>query len=184
MTAHITTHEAVETWKVAHRFVLDVYRLTNRLPRDEQTGLIPKVRTSTVKIASNIVEGYARKSTEFYLQHLSESQVALEETKYSLLVARDLGYVSEHQYTKIMTDAEGLSDRLERLQHKLSAALPAKKETAPLFGTGGKGVRETLGEALSWLKGGTERWRQKRDERQAQIWVEESNPQYLERAQD
>src|SRR5438270_9602243 len=108
MTQQISTQEAVDTWKIAHRFVLDVYRLTNRLPKEEHYGLIPKVRTSAVKIASNIVEGYARKSNEFYLRHLTNSQVALEETKYSLLVARDLGYIAETSYDRVMTDAEHL----------------------------------------------------------------------------
>ncbi len=119
MPSHITTQEAVETWKFAHGFVLDIYKLTARLPHSENASLIPKLRNSSVKIASNIVEGYARKSAESYLGHLSESQTALEETKYSILVARDLGYISEHAYGKAMRSAETLSERLESLHERL-----------------------------------------------------------------
>ncbi len=135
MTHHLATQDAVETWKVAHRFVLDVYRLSSKLPAEEQHGLTPKLRTSSVKVASNIVEGYARKNGEGYAAHLTESQAALEETKYSLLVARDLGYISEEAYDSAITDAEAISERLERLHAQLAgqqqAAAGAPAATQP-----------------------------------------------------
>lgn len=120
MTHPLATADAVETWKVAHRFVLDVYKLSRSLPADEQHGLTPKLRTSSVKVASNIVEGYARKDDGSYAEHLTESQAALEETKYSLLVARDLGYISEESYATVINDAEAISERLDRLQAQLT----------------------------------------------------------------
>lgn len=193
MTTHVTTQEAVETWKQAHRFVLDVYRLSKRLPADEHYGLTPKLRNSSVKIASNIVEGYARKSDEFYLKHLSESQVALEETKYSLLVARDLGYISEHTYDSVMSDAEGLSERLESLHSQLSQGPtePALSESAgqeaPLFAVN-KGVRHTVAELLTWLRGGRERIaesrQRRREERQPNVWIEDEQKGYLSQPDD
>lgn len=182
----ISTGEAVEAWKIAHRFVLDVYRLTNRLPKEEHYGLIPKVRTSSVKVASNIVEGYARKSNEFYLQHLSESQVALEETKYSLLVARDLGYVTDHAYDKVMREAEDLSERLESLRNQLAIGHEAASEEAPKprkswFATT-RSARETWDDAVAWLQGGRDKVNQRRHERTGpHVWVEEAAPtSYLE----
>lgn len=120
MTHPLATADAVETWKVAHRFVLDVYRLSSKLPAEEQHGLTPKLRTSSVKVASNIVEGYARKDDDSYASHITESQAALEETKYSLLVARDLGYISEESYNTVVNDAEAISERLDRLQAQLA----------------------------------------------------------------
>ena len=183
MTGHISTQEAVEAWKIAHRFVLDVYKLSNKLPREEHYGLIPKVRTSSVKIASNIVEGYARKSNEFYLRHLSESQVALEETKYSLLVARDLGYISDQKYDHIMNDAEALSDRLEGLQSRLSVGeSEGLASSAPasegLFATT-HGVRDALKDAWDWFTGRKERLQQRRREKETNVWIEENPRSYL-----
>lgn len=197
MTNHITTQEAVETWKLAHRFTLDVYRLSNRLPREEHYGLIPKVRTSSVKIASNIVEGYARKSTESYLRHLTDSQVAMEETKYSLLVARDLGYISEHAYDKLMTDAEALSERLENLQQQLSVGRGAASEklepetgSPGLFGVS-KGVRHSVADFVTWLRGGEDRIadrrrrKENRNQEEPNVWVEEDRVHnYLSQPED
>lgn len=184
MSGQISTQEAIEAWKLGHRFVLDVYRLTNKLPSEEHYGLTPKIRTSSVKIASNIVEGYARKSNPSYLQHLTESQVALEETKYSLLVARDLGYISEHKYNKIMNDAEELSERLDGLQQRLSvsqneAGQAEQSEKTPLFGTT-HSVRESLADAWAWFMGGRDRLKQRRAQREPQVWVEDPTRHYLD----
>ncbi len=128
----LATADAVETWKIAHRFVLDVYKLSGKLPEDERHGLTAKLRTSSVKVASNIVEGYARKNEDGYAAHLTESQAALEETKYSLLVARDLGYISEDSYDQAITDAEAISERLERLHSQLAGRHQTQTEPAPV----------------------------------------------------
>lgn len=186
MSGQISTQEAIGAWKLGHRFVLDVYRLTNKLPSEEQHGLIPKIRTSSVKIASNIVEGYARKSNESYLKHLTESQVALEETKYSLLVARDLGYISEHQYDKVMNDAEALSERVNGLQQRLSVGADAPQQTVKspdpdkaLFATT-HSVRDSFADAWAWFMGGRERLMRRRAQREPQVWVEDPTRHYLD----
>lgn len=183
----IQTSEAIEAWKRAHRFVLDLYRMTNRLPVSEQTGLTPKVRTSVVKVASNIVEGYARKSDADYLRHLSESQVALEETKYSLLVIRDLGYISESDYDLIMVQAEDVSERLTAMHAKMSvteatrapqAELP--EPTASLPASGDSSFKKTARDLWNWVKGGTTRLKREDEPR---IWAEDPPlPNYLEEA--
>lgn len=194
MSSHIATQEAVDAWKLAHRFVLDAYKLTNRLPREEHYGLIPKIRTSAVKIASNIVEGYARQSGSVYITHLNESQTALEETKYSLLVARDLGYISERAYDDMMIGAEDLGERLESLQQRLTSVeeLPVQQPVAArqqigdrqsaLFGAT-KGVREVWSDFTTWLGGG------KRvsgnNDTEGRVWSEDSPVRnYLEETEE
>jgi four helix bundle protein len=191
MNHPITTTDAVATWKLAHRFVLDVYRMTERLPQSEQTSLTPKIRSSVVKVASNIVEGYARKDSASYLNHLSDSQVSLEETKYALLVARDLGYISEAQYDTVMTQAEDVSERLEAMQAKLTVTTaatepnlePATEETLQLK-SGGNPITETAGKLWNWVTGSSERLRSKQTE-EPNIWTEDPPlPDYLEAAKN
>ena len=182
MNHPITTTDAVATWKLAHRFVLDAYRLTERLPQSEQAGLTNKVRSAAVRVASNIVEGYARKDAAAYLTHLSDSQIALEEVKYALLVARDLGYISEGQYDVAMAQTEDISERLEAMVTKLSVTQAATTSPAPLtepdeespalFGQS-RGVRETAKGLWNWVAESTGRLRRSRDE--GHVWTETSS---------
>jgi four helix bundle protein len=191
----LTTQDAVETWKIAHRFVLDVYRLSGRLPSHELHGLTQKIRNSSVTVASNVVEGYARKNNLAYAEHLAQSQTALEESKYCLLVARDLGYISETSYDGIMTIAEELAERLDILQRQLAgetssapasgvtpgpARLPGQRP--PAFAVK-KGVREAWSDLIGWVKGGRERITDRKEH--DNVWAEDSPvSSYLEERDD
>lgn len=192
MNHPITTTDAVATWKLAHRFVLDVYRLTERLPQSEQAGLTAKIRMSAVKVASNIVEGYARKDGAAYLTHLSDAQVSLEEVKYTLLVARDLGYISEGQYDVAMAQGEDISERLEAMRAKLAVTEAATQpetrldhathdDEPKLFGQR-RGVRDTAKGLWGWVTASTGRLKNAREE-EPNVWTETpSMPSYLEEA--
>lgn len=66
----------VDIWKQAHRFVLDVYRLTEVFPKHEIFGLTSQFR-----------RGVADK-----LRFYNIAQGSLEECRYYLILTRDLGY--------------------------------------------------------------------------------------------
>ena len=135
-----TTHFAVETWKLAHRLTLDIYKVASQLPQDERHALGLDLRKRSVWVASNIVAGHARKDEAEFFGRITEAVTALEETKYSLLVARDLGFVAEVTYDRLMADAEHVSERLEELRGRLRvgeggavarAAAASASESAP-----------------------------------------------------
>ncbi|MEX2043477.1 MAG: four helix bundle protein [Patescibacteria group bacterium] len=129
-----TTHFAVETWKLAHRLTLDIYKVASQLPLDERQALGLDLRKRSVWVASNIVAGHARKDEAEFSGRIADAVTALEETKYSLLVARDLGFVAEVTYDRLMADAEHVSERLEELRGRLGPAESAEP-TAPAAAT-------------------------------------------------
>ena len=117
-----TTYRDLVLWQKAHQLVLFVYRLSRGFPPDERFALVSQVRRSASSIAANIVEGHARHNTNVFLNHLSVARGSLEETKYHLLVARDLGYLSGSEYEKI----DQLANEVGRLLHAFQQSLRAK----------------------------------------------------------
>lgn len=79
-------------WQKAHQFVLEVYRLTVRFPRSELYGLTSQFRRAAVSIAANIAEGFRKQSKADKVRFLNTSQGSLEEARYYLILAKDLGY--------------------------------------------------------------------------------------------
>jgi four helix bundle protein len=79
-------------WQKAHRFVLAVYQFTGNFPRRETFGLALQARRSAVSIAANITEGFARRSKPEKARFLNIAQGSLEECRYYLILAQDLGY--------------------------------------------------------------------------------------------
>ena len=49
-------------WQKAHRFVLEVYKLTATFPKFELYGLTSQFRRSAVSVPANIAEGFKKKA--------------------------------------------------------------------------------------------------------------------------
>jgi len=82
-------------WQKAHRFVLAVYQVTrSNFPREEIYGLTSQFRRAAVSIAANIAEGFRRQSKADKARMLNISEGSLEECRYYLLLAQDLGYMN------------------------------------------------------------------------------------------
>jgi four helix bundle protein len=86
------TFEDLLVWRKAHQFVLAVYRLTKAFPRSEIYGLSSQFRRAAVSIAANIAEGFRKRGKADKLRFLNIAQGSLEESRYYLILARDLEY--------------------------------------------------------------------------------------------
>jgi hypothetical protein len=47
----------LKVWDKAHRLILQVYRITNSFPSDEQFGLTVQLRRAAASVPTNIAEG-------------------------------------------------------------------------------------------------------------------------------
>jgi len=90
--SEIKRFEDLIAWQKAHAFVLDVYRVTKEFPREEMFGLTSQVRRAAVSGPSNIVEGFARWHNAEKARHYNIGEASIEEARYQLLLAHDLGY--------------------------------------------------------------------------------------------
>jgi four helix bundle protein len=79
-------------WQKAHQFILSAYRLTEKFPKSEIYGLTSQFRRAAVSIAANIAEGFRKRSKLEKAHFLLISQSSLEECRYYLILAKDLGY--------------------------------------------------------------------------------------------
>lgn len=90
--------ENLKVFQESHKLVLLIYKLTDKFPKAELFGLTSQIRRSVVSIVANIIEGNARNHKKEFLQFLFLSTGSLEETKYHMLLSKDLGYLSTEEY--------------------------------------------------------------------------------------
>jgi four helix bundle protein len=57
-------------WQKAHEFVLELYRFTSGLPRQETYSLMQQVRRAAVSIPANIAEGVHESHSGSWLLNL------------------------------------------------------------------------------------------------------------------
>jgi four helix bundle protein len=86
------TFRDLRAWQKAHEFVLAVYRFTGEFPRQETYGLVSQMRRAAVAIAANIAEGFRKRGKADKARFMNMAEGSLEESRYYLILARDLGY--------------------------------------------------------------------------------------------
>ena len=79
-------------WRKAHEFVLWVYRFTRKFPKEEVYGLTSQFRRAAVSIPANVAEGFKKRSRSDKARFMNISQGSLEQCRYYLILAQDLGY--------------------------------------------------------------------------------------------
>lgn len=82
----------LEIWQKAHAFVLNVYRLTAKLPADERFGWRSQFRRAAVSIPANIAEGFRKFTPADQARFLNGAEGSLEECRYYCILVQDLGY--------------------------------------------------------------------------------------------
>jgi four helix bundle protein len=98
-------------WQKAHQFVLDVYRLTDGFPKTEVYGLTSQLRRAAVSIPANIAEDFKKTGRADKARFMNTAQGSLEESRYYLILAADLGYGS----------TDKLNNQLEEVSKLLTA---------------------------------------------------------------
>ena len=84
------TFQDLLIWQKSHQFVLGVYKLTNRFPKEEIYGLTSQFRRAAVSIPSNIAEGFKKRGKSDKARFMNIAQGSLEESRYYLILSRDL----------------------------------------------------------------------------------------------
>jgi four helix bundle protein len=105
------TFRDLVVWRKAHEFVLAIYSFTAAFPKQETYGLALQMRRSAVSIPANIAEGFRRRSKTEKARYMNLAESSLEETRYYLILAQDLGY----------GDTRGLMTALDEVSRLLNA---------------------------------------------------------------
>ncbi|WP_421764348.1 four helix bundle protein [Ekhidna sp.] len=84
-------------WQKAHALALEIYKITQNFPKEEMFGITSQIRRASVSVAANIAEGYKRRSANDKARFFNISEGSLDETKYFLILANDLGFTSESE---------------------------------------------------------------------------------------
>ena len=102
------TFADLRVWQRAHSLVLAIYRVSEHVPKHELYGLTAQVRRAAVSVPANIVEGFKKRGKPDKVRYFNIAQASLEETRYYLWLARDLGYIDGE-----LPDVEEVSRMLE-----------------------------------------------------------------------
>ena len=117
----LKSHEDLKVWQKSIKLVTDIYKLTRDFPKSELYGLTNQIRRSAISIPSNIAEGSGRKSKKEYLQFLHISLGSIAELDTQLIIASNLGYLSNKDIRKdLLTIKKMLIGLIHSIERKES----------------------------------------------------------------
>lgn len=90
----IQSYRELRVWQKGMDLVVESYRLTRLLPRNETYGLVSQIQRAAVSIPANIAEGYGREHRGDYVHHLSIAKGSLKELETHFLIAERLSYIA------------------------------------------------------------------------------------------
>ena len=103
-----TKFEDLVVWQKAHQFVLAAYRLSRTFPRSETYGLSSQFRRAAVSIAANIAEGFRKRGKADKLRFFNIAQGSIEESRYYLILAKDLDYGDAPELNRLLEEVSKL----------------------------------------------------------------------------
>lgn len=106
-------------WKRSHKLTLEIYLLTRNFPKEETFGQVSQIRRAVASIPTNIAEGCGRQTIAEFLNFLNIASGSASEVEYELLLAKDLGYMTNEQYMYMSQEVRSIRSMLSAYMAKL-----------------------------------------------------------------
>ncbi len=115
------TFRQLIVWREAHQLTLMVYRTTQSFPADERFGIISQLRRATSSIGAQLAEGSQMPSKQHRKLYYDRSYASAAEVDNFLELSKDLGYLAEETYQKLLSQLNRVSFLLSRLSKSQSS---------------------------------------------------------------
>ena len=93
----IRSYRDLVVWQKAMVIAADAYRLAKLLPRSEEYRLTSQLLRAAASVPANIAEGHSRSTRKDYSRFVSIARGSLAETETYLLLAVEVGLLSQEQ---------------------------------------------------------------------------------------
>ena len=111
----LRNYKELKVWEKSYQLCLEIYQITQELPKNEIYGLISKMRRAALSIPSNIAEGYGWKTTSDYLRSLYIAYGSVCELETQVLLSGNLGYLKDKNLPKLQEDLGEVERMLKAL---------------------------------------------------------------------
>jgi four helix bundle protein len=107
-------------WTRSHELTMKVYQeIAPCFPESESHGLTRQIRRAAYSIPFNISQGCTRNSEDDFTHYLEISLGSAHELAYGLLLAKDLSFISEEQYSTLNEKINAIKAMIINLIQKI-----------------------------------------------------------------
>lgn len=115
----IVRFEEIEAWQTARMLTRIVYKQTQSGKFAKDYGLSDQMRRASISIMSNIAEGFESRTTALFRDYLGRAKASAGEIRAQIYVAKDIGYISEIEFSEIYELCDKCSRQIARFMQYL-----------------------------------------------------------------
>ncbi len=119
----VHSYRELIVWQKAVELVTEVYRLTEKFPKEEVYGISAQMRRAALSIPSNIAEGRRRGTRKDFKNFLNIAFGSGAELETQVEIAKRLSLANPSDFRK----TEGLLDEIMRMLNRMTVKLQANK---------------------------------------------------------
>ena len=120
----------LDVWKKSHAMTLSIYQVASDFPATERFGLTSQLQRAAASIGANLAEGCGRDSDADFRRFVQIACGSACEVEYHLILANDLGLISNQKYEQLNTSVNEVKRMLVGLTRYLESD-PQNPRKAP-----------------------------------------------------
>jgi four helix bundle protein len=110
----------LDVWHKAHKLALGAYAASDSLLRPPHFNLRNQMIRAAISVPANLAEGCGRSGDRDFRRFVRVALGSASELEYHLLLARDLGLLTEPAYERLTKSAQEVKRMLAGLVARLS----------------------------------------------------------------
>ncbi len=116
----VETFQDLVVWQKSHALVQQIYKLTTKYPKKENTSLAQEQREAASIIPINIIIGFKKRGIKTKVHYYRTALTEIETSRYLLILANDLGYVKD-DIEEIIEEFDTIERMLKRLIRSITS---------------------------------------------------------------
>lgn len=92
---------SLNVWINAKDLAIEIYKISMSGELCKDYGLRDQIRRAAISIPSNIAEGSEKNSNKDFIRYLNIAKGSVAELLTQLIIAKEIGYISELQYREL-----------------------------------------------------------------------------------
>jgi len=115
----IQTYRDLDIWNAGIKLVKEIYKLTEKFPKEELYGLSAQMRRSAVSVPSNVAEGFRRYHNKEYRHFLHITLGSCAELETQITIAKELNYIREQEEAVLLENLDHICRMISNLIKRL-----------------------------------------------------------------
>ena len=121
-------YEKLAVWTHAHRIAVNVQRITTRIARRDNSGLISQLRRAALSVPANIAEGSSKESNREFARFLQIAAGSATELHYHVRFAMDAALIPRSAAETLLAETTRVRKMLFVLLRRVRESLPASDQ--------------------------------------------------------